>query len=192
VGINPTTGSGEIPAHPVEPVGFFPTSQPSPAYSYNNLLTSLVEIPVSEVSEEREVPPKVPRKRQADGPTKPEIAEAFTAYNATAERCGIPRANKLTADRETKIKARLKDHGLDGWMTALGIIEQSAFLCGENDRGWRIHLDWMLEPRHFNKVIDGIYGNGRHTGANPSKQTENPTERRRRLLAQISAEEGKR
>lgn len=91
--------------------------------------------------------------------------QAFEAFNALALRVRIPQASKLTPDRRRKIAARLKDYGPDGWDRALGHIERSAFLTGNNDRGWRLTLDFLLQPGNFSKVHDCGYGNGRHAAA---------------------------
>lgn len=99
------------------------------------------------------------------GPTPLEALRAYEAYNATALRCGLPQAAKLTPDRQRKIIARLRDYGDDGWAQALANIERSSFLTGKNDRGWRVNLEFLLQPTSFAKVHDGGYGNGRHTAA---------------------------
>ncbi len=121
----------------------------------NNLPTNL------ETSVESKNPP-TPRKRGTPAVSKFEILTAFEAYNATAERCALPQAAKLTPDRERKIGARLKDYGLDGWHRALANVERSSFLTGTNDRGWRASLDYLMEPKGFAKTHDGVHGNGRH------------------------------
>jgi len=90
-----------------------------------------------------------------------EVSEAFEAYNRTAASCGLPSASKLTADRKTKIKARLKDYGVDGWKQALANIERSGFLTGQNDRGWKADIDYLVKPASFAKIHDGGFGNGR-------------------------------
>lgn len=105
-------------------------------------------------------PPAPPK-----GPSKFECLEAFNAYNATAERCGLPQAAKFTPDRQRKIAARLKDYGADGWKQALANIEKSSFLTGANDRSWRADLEFLLQASSFAKVHDGGYGNGRHAKA---------------------------
>lgn len=119
----------------------------------NNLLTSLVDRP------EEDIPPTPKRKRSI---SKSQALEAFHAYNATAERCGLPQAAKFTPDRERKIAARLKDYGLDGWMQAIGNIEKSSFLTGGTDHGFRADLDFVCQAKSFGKLHDGGYGNGRH------------------------------
>lgn len=98
-------------------------------------------------------PPRLGRK---------EALEAFTAYNETALKCGLPQASRMSPDRERKIIARLKEFGVDGWTQALANISRSSFLCGHNDRNWRASLDFMLQATSFAKLHDGGYGNGRH------------------------------
>jgi hypothetical protein len=119
----------------------------------NTSLTSLVVRPVDSKT------PLPPAKSKRPSPS--EALEAFEAYNAMALRCGLAQAAKLTPDRQKRIIARLKDYGLDGWMTALTNIEHSAFLTGKNDRDWRANLDFLLQAASFSKVHDGGYGNGR-------------------------------
>lgn len=92
-----------------------------------------------------------------------EALEAFNAYNAVALRCALPQAAKLTPNRERSIVARLKDYGLDGWHRALANIEQSKFLTGGTDQGFRADLDFVCQAKSFGKLHDGGYGNGRHS-----------------------------
>lgn len=96
------------------------------------------------------------------GPTPLDALRAFEAWNATALKCALPQASKLTPDRQRKIIARLKDYGPEGWAQALTNIERSSFLTGKNDRNWTATLDFVLQPASFSKVHDGTYGNGRH------------------------------
>lgn len=103
------------------------------------------------------------------GPTQLDALKAFEAYNATALRCGLQQAAKLTPDRSRKIIARLREYGNDGWQRALANVERSSFLTGKNDKGWRANLDFLLQASSFGKVHDGTYGNGRHTGIDRSK-----------------------
>jgi len=84
--------------------------------------------------------------------------EAFTLYNALAHEIGLPQAATLTPGRRQTLKARLKEHGgLEGWRRALDNLKASPFLCGQNDRGWRANLDFMLQASSFAKLIDGTH-----------------------------------
>lgn len=121
--------------------------------------------PSLEPSGEEEVTPPPPK----GGVSPMDALRAFEAYNATALRCGLPQAAKLTPDRQRKIIARLRDYGPDGWDRALANIERSSFLTGTNDRGWRANLEFLLQAASFAKVHDGSFGNGRHTAPAPAK-----------------------
>jgi hypothetical protein len=58
----------------------------------------------------------------------------------------------------------MRDNGGEpSWRSLLSNVERSAFLQGDNDRGWRVPgLDWLLKSANFTKVIEGTYGNGAH------------------------------
>lgn len=125
----------------------------------NNKLTSLED---SSKKNNNPLPPtKTKRAKPEFG--KAEALEAFHAYNATALECGLPQSRKLTGQLESRIIARLKDYGLDGWRQALENIGKSKFLCEPKAEGeWRPSLSWMVQESSFAKLIDGAYGNGRH------------------------------
>lgn len=85
------------------------------------------------------------------------VAQAFENYNLVAGELGLPRAEKLTPERRRKLRARLKDHGIDGWNSALVALEDQPFLLGKGPRGWRASLDFLLQPTSFTKVLERAY-----------------------------------
>ena len=114
-------------------------------------------------SETEQKPPNPPK---GDMPAIPEylvrktngqIQTAFDNYNLAAAEHGLNRAEELTADRQRKLAARLAEHGIDGWNRALVRIGDQEFLKGENDRGWKLGLDFLLQPGGLNKVLEGNY-----------------------------------
>jgi len=86
---------------------------------------------------------------------KPE--HVLEAWNEVAERTGLPKAKKLTPERRRKLLTRIKQSSVEDFTEAISTIERSPFLRGENGRGWRADFDWMLEPKNFNKLIEGVY-----------------------------------
>lgn len=84
------------------------------------------------------------------------------AWNAMAERCGLPPIRKLTAERARKLAGRLRTTSVEDWTEAIGAIERSSFLRGENDRGWRANFDFLLQPASFTKLIEGSYDRSTH------------------------------
>ena len=101
--------------------------------------------------------------------------ECFTAYNDTALRLGLPQAATLTPDRERSMRNRLWDHrqlGREAWPRALAAIERSSFLRGHTKEQFRAHLDFVLQGKSFNKLIDGSYGNGAAHAKDPTHKTD--------------------
>jgi hypothetical protein len=70
---------------------------------------------------------------------------------------GFPAIRKMTGQRDRLLNARLRDSTLDEWMTVFAAMERSAFLRGENDRGWRADFDFLLQPKSFTKLLEGAY-----------------------------------
>jgi uncharacterized protein YdaU (DUF1376 family) len=98
----------------------------------------------------------------SDPPLKASVIarEAFAAYNEVAQRCGLPIARTYTKARATALVLRVKEAGgMEGFRNALANIECSAFLQGDNNRGWKADLDFVMQPKSFAKLIDGGYSN---------------------------------
>ena len=89
--------------------------------------------------------------------TRTDVQKAFDNYNVIAESVGIPKARFLPPHREVKLKKRLAEVGLAGWNEALGNLETSSFLRGDNDRGWKADFDFMLQPVSLLRVLEGFY-----------------------------------
>jgi len=58
-----------------------------------------------------------------------------------------------------RLRYILKTYGEDKIYAAMDIIKKCPFLLGKsgNSRGWVIRFDWMLEPEHLEKILDGWY-----------------------------------
>jgi hypothetical protein len=145
--------------HSSEPNHSSPKSEPQ--FGSEPRVRARIETPSGLLSQFENLDSPQPPK----GPTPRDALTAFEAYNATALRCGLPQAAKLTPDRQRKIIARLRDYGLDGWRQALANIERSSFLTGGTKECFRADLDFMVQPKSFGKLHDGGYGNGRHAPA---------------------------
>lgn len=84
--------------------------------------------------------------------------QAFDAYNALAERAGLPKAQVLSPTRRASLKRRLQDcGGLSGWVAALDKLAASSHCTGHNDRGWRADLDFLLKAQSFTRLMEGRY-----------------------------------
>ena len=61
--------------------------------------------------------------------------------------------------RNEMLRARIREHGTDTVIEAIGNIRESDFLQGKNNRGWMVTFDWFLLPGNFQKVLEGNYNN---------------------------------
>lgn len=121
-----------------------------------------IEEPIDEPVEKRRG--THPRPAEPD-----EIQFAFQDWNELAERCSLPTWQRITDARRRKMRARLHDAGgIQGWRHALAKVEGSSFLRGENGRGWRPDIDFMLSEAKFTKIMEGAYDNGSGAGSNGS------------------------
>lgn len=86
-------------------------------------------------------------------------ADILEGWNELATQCGLPKAGKLTGGRLRQAKARLREYpDLDDWKRAFKHIVDTPFLRGENDRGWRANIDFLLQASSFTKLTEGSYG----------------------------------
>lgn len=94
------------------------------------------------------------------GPPPDDAAIAIGLFNASADRVGWSRVQKISHPRRRAVIARLKDvDGLAGWRDALAKAEASDFLCNRADRDFALTFDWLIKPANFIKLMEGNYDN---------------------------------
>lgn len=84
---------------------------------------------------------------------------AIALYNESAKRAGWCQAKgEPSRERKQAVKARLRDGGgLQGWKETLALAEEMPFLAGENDRGWRMGIDYFSRPSGWQKIVEGSF-----------------------------------
>lgn len=94
--------------------------------------------------------------------TDGDLLKAFDAYQATAERLKAehgktvwPAVSKFTDKRRARLKARLKENGLEAWGIVLRKARASAFCTGST--GWVADFDFLTSPDGFLKTLEGKY-----------------------------------
>jgi len=85
--------------------------------------------------------------------------EIQNAYNRICTK--LPKCREITAQRKSRLKS-LWNAGLDRknlawWERYFSLVHQSAFLAGENDRGWTANFDWVVAPANMVKIQEGLY-----------------------------------
>lgn len=80
----------------------------------------------------------------------------------------LPSVITLSNKRKRDTEARLKEYTLDDFRKAFMKVENTAFLRGENERGFRATFDWLIKDGNMAKVMDGNYDD------RPNKQRAAP------------------
>jgi hypothetical protein len=119
----------------------------------------------------------------------PEMQMAVSSYNAMADRAGLPKVQKFTDTRKSKLRQRLKDcGGLAGWQEALKLVEESDFLRGSGNEGWKADIDFLLQEKSFTRLMEGFYNNRKGKNHEP-KSKGNADEELRKFLDTLADEE---
>jgi hypothetical protein len=86
------------------------------------------------------------------------IEKAVSMWQAMASETGVPKIERMTQRRKTKLQKRLKEiGGINGWEKAMTEFRKSSFCQGKNDRAWKMTFDKILEERLLTNLIEGAY-----------------------------------
>jgi DNA-binding MarR family transcriptional regulator len=87
-----------------------------------------------------------------------DVSRAVTHFNATAEKVGWQKVQKLSQPRRAALLGRFKDcGGFEQWAQAIDRAAVAPHLIGDNDRGWTASFDWLAKPANFIKLMEGNY-----------------------------------
>lgn len=92
-------------------------------------------------------------------PQKSEIDEFLKAYSAMAIQSGLSIPRAISTNRRTRIAAKIRAHGLPVCLEAIQRVGQSRFCTGQNERGWKADLDFVLQDKSFLGLLEGKYEN---------------------------------
>lgn len=98
-------------------------------------------------------------KQENNNISSDKSSDMFVKINELLTRYKLPKIDKLTDERKTKLKERCKSAG--GFENFLGQMEvalaESSFLRGDSGKGWRADFDFFLQKSKWQKVIEGAY-----------------------------------
>lgn len=78
---------------------------------------------------------------------KPAFAEPYVdAWNLFAPANGLERVKTITPDRRNKIRIRVREPEFD-FFKILSSIRQNNFYRGENNRGWKVEFNYVIESQ---------------------------------------------
>jgi len=110
------------------------------------------------------------QRRQVPSPVPPAFhQEVIAVYH---ELCPLlarvkiwgPKQRKALNDRIAERMAADKSADtVEYWRSVFKKVAASRFLCGDNERGWKATLRWIVVEANFQKVIEGDYVNSIRT-----------------------------
>lgn len=89
----------------------------------------------------------------------PDQQRVVDAWNEMATQHDLPTVRLMPPARLRKLAARLAEAGVDGMLEAIRQVGQSNFCCGQNGRGWKADLDFLLQPSSLVRALEGRYAN---------------------------------
>jgi len=87
------------------------------------------------------------------------VEEIKNLYNSHC--INLPKIAKLTDKRIKAIGSLLKKYSIEEITQVFDIANESDFLMGKNDRGWKADLDFILREDKFINILEGKYGGHR-------------------------------
>lgn len=70
----------------------------------------------------------------------------------------LPKVRALTDKRKKAILNILKKHTEEEIIECFKIANESSFLVGDNDRGWKADFDFLIREDKFVNILEGKYG----------------------------------
>ena len=84
-------------------------------------------------------------------------AEVMEKFNSVC--VSLPRVKSITPQRRKAIMAALKQLGDTDISELFRKTAASDWLSGRNNKGWSADFDWVLEPSHLVRIMEGNYDN---------------------------------
>lgn len=126
-------------------------------------LISLDKIRLDKKREEREggSAAAAPRPSAATPPPPPDLIHIWNS------NCGkLPKCAAMNKARKARWRARWQESpDPHYWVDVVQRLSKSGFANGDNDRGWRASIDFLLQSETHLKIIEGKYDNHGGGGA---------------------------
>jgi pyocin large subunit-like protein len=78
-------------------------------------------------------------------------------WNQLAAGGLVKPARKMNAQRTRMLEARMRENSFEDFLEVFGSLERSKFIHGDNARGWKPTIDFILQPSSFVKLLEGAY-----------------------------------
>lgn len=122
-----------------------------------------------ECNVEKEIEIEIEKEIEIEGLTEPkgsvcrtkDVRRIMEAWNSL----GLQQLTKITGEskRGGMLRSRVNEYGVDAVIDAIEKVRSSAFLQGQNSKGWVITFEWFVKPNNFVKVYEGNFDNKPNT-----------------------------
>lgn len=154
--------NNDLGDNPDKPSGFLVGTQTEPTDNLNQEPLTTNHKPKEYLSsgddllgdpDQQKGPPPTPHRQIIDlyHEILPELPRVVSATWPGSVR------EKNLASRWKQLKAH---QSLDFWAAFFEGVKRSPFHLGDNDRGWKANLGWLVERRNFDKIIERIENEG--------------------------------
>lgn len=82
------------------------------------------------------------------------------SWAEVAKECGLPTMRAGARDRRRRMfNTRKRQYpDIDDWREAFATLRKAKWMHGDTERGWRCDADDFLDPKKFNRLVEGKYG----------------------------------
>ncbi len=81
----------------------------------------------------------------------------------------LPKIKSITPGRKKHARVRISENpSIKYWTEIMEKINKSAFLLGDNNRGWRANFDWLMRPDSGTRILEGMYDRNKSRAAKAS------------------------
>lgn len=84
----------------------------------------------------------------------------------------LPKLRAFTDKRKKALERLYKKYGIDSIKEVFEIANNSDFLTGNNDRGWRADFDFMMREDKFIAILEGKYSGKKKSNRNKFGETD--------------------
>lgn len=110
--------------------------------------------------------------KESSSSSSKQVDEFISLYHDVCK--SLPKVRIVTDKRKKAIKTLLSKISLEEIKEAFEIIENTPFLKGDNDRGWKPNIEFLVKHDNIVKILEGFYDSSIQPDNQPQQQEEKP------------------
>jgi predicted phage replisome organizer len=114
-----------------------------------------IEKEIEKEIEKREKKKTMDSKESPSSSSSKQVDEFISLYHDICK--SLPKIRVVSDTRKKAIKTLLSKISLEEIKEAFEIIEKTPFLKGDNDRGWKPNIDFLVKHDNIIKILEGFY-----------------------------------